>query len=81
MIEAALTARAAGQGYRPIAAALGWPPDTVRAGCGASAPRVEAVRTVFTGWCRALDPDPVLLGPTGTAWADALAANHAAARA
>jgi hypothetical protein len=45
------------------------------------AARAEPVRAVFTGWCRALDPDPVLPGPTGTAWADALAAIHAAVRA
>ena len=39
------------------------------------------MRAVFTGWCRALDRDPVLPGPAGTAWADALAAIHAAVRA
>jgi hypothetical protein len=43
--------------------------------------RVEAVRAVFTGWCRALQPDPVLPGPAGSAWADAIAAVTAVAGA
>lgn len=81
VIGAALAARAAGQGHRRVAAALGRAPDTVRGWLRRFAARVDAVREVFTGWCRALDPDPVLPGPTGTAWADALAAIDAAARA
>ncbi|WP_299738610.1 hypothetical protein [Pseudonocardia sp. 73-21] len=81
VIGAALTARAAGQGHRLIAAALGRPADTVRGWLRRFATRAEPVRAVFTGWCRALDPDPVLPGPAGTAWADALAAIHAAVRA
>lgn len=81
VIGAALTARAGGQGHRRIAAALGRAPDTVRGWLRRFAARAEPVRAVFTGWCRALDPDPVLPGPTGTAWADALAAIHAAVRA
>jgi hypothetical protein len=36
---------------------------------------------VFTRWCRALAPDPVLPGPAGTVWGDALAAITAAAGA
>jgi hypothetical protein len=36
---------------------------------------------VFTGWCRALAPDPVLPDPAGSAWADALTAITAAAQA
>jgi hypothetical protein len=81
VIGAALAARAAGRGYRQVAAAVGRTPDTVRGWLRRFAVRVEAVRAVFTGWCGALDPDPVLPGPTGTAWADALAAIDAAARA
>lgn len=81
VIGAALAARAAGQGYRRIAAALGRPADTVRGWLRRFTARVEAVRVVFTGWCRALDPDPVLPGPAGTAWGDALAAIDAAASA
>jgi hypothetical protein len=61
---------------------LGSSPDPGRARPGrAEDGDAEPVRAVFTGWCRALDPDPVLPGPTGTAWADALAAIHAAVRA
>jgi hypothetical protein len=41
--------------------------------------RVEAVRAVFTRWCRALEADPVLPGPAGSDWADALAVITAAA--
>ncbi|MGE0300776.1 MAG: helix-turn-helix domain-containing protein [Pseudonocardia sp.] len=81
VIGTALTAKAAGHGYRRIAAALGRPADTVRGWLRRFAARVEDVRAVFTGWCRALDPDPVLPGPAGCGWADALAALHAAARA
>lgn len=81
VIGAALAARAAGRGYRQVAAALRRTPDTVRGWLRRFAVRVEAVRVVFTGWCGVLDPDPVLPGPTGTAWADALAAIDAAARA
>jgi hypothetical protein len=36
---------------------------------------------VFTGWCRALAADPVLPGPAGSAWADAITAIVAAAGA
>ena len=61
--------------------ALGRPPETVRGWLRRFAGRVEPVRAVFTGWCRALDPDPVLPGPAGSAWADAIAAIHAAVRA
>jgi hypothetical protein len=43
--------------------------------------RVEAVRAVFTLRTRALAPDPVLPGPAGSGWADAVAAVSAAARA
>jgi hypothetical protein len=81
VIGAALAARAAGRGYRQVAAVLRRSPDTVRGWLRRFAVRVEAVRAVFTGWCRALDPDRVLPGPAGTAWADAVAAIDAAARA
>ena len=32
---------------------------------------------VFTGWCRVLAADPVLPGPAGSVWADAIAADMA----
>jgi hypothetical protein len=81
VIGAALAARAAGMGHRRIAARLGRPAGTVRGWLRRFTSRVEAVRVVFTRWCRALDPDPVLPGPAGSAWGDAVAAVTVAARA
>lgn len=81
VIGAGLTAKAAGAGHRLIAALLGRPPETVRGWLRRFATRVEGVRVVFTRWCRDLAPDPVLPGPAGSAWADALAAVTAAASA
>lgn len=81
VIGAGLTAKAAGAGHRLIAALLGRPPETVRGWLRRFGPRVEAVRAVFTGWCRDLQPDPALPGPAGSAWADALAAILAAVAA
>ena len=81
VIGAGLTAKAAGAGHRLIAALLGRPRETVRGWLRRFAARVEPVRAVFTGWCRDLAPDPVLPGPAGSAWADALAAVLAAAAA
>ena len=74
VIGAGLTAKATGAGHRLIAALLGRPPETVRGWLRRFAERVEAVRAVFTRWCRDLAPDPVLPGPAGSAWADAIAA-------
>ena len=71
VIGAGLTAKATGAGHRLIAALLGRPPETVRGWLRRFADRVEAVRAVFTRWCRDLAPDPVLPGPAGSAWADA----------
>jgi hypothetical protein len=81
VIGAALAAKGAGVGHRRIAALLGRPAGTVRGWLRRFAARVEAVRVVFTWWCRALDPDPVLPWPAGSAWADAVAAVTAAAAA
>jgi hypothetical protein len=79
VIGAALAAKAVGDGYRRIAAALGRPVETVRGWLRRFAGRVEAVRSVFTGWLRAVDPDPVMPEPAGTGWADAVSAIVAAA--
>jgi Homeodomain-like domain len=79
VIGAALAAGAAGWGCRRIASVVGRPASTVRGWLRRFAGRVEAVRAVFTGWVRALEPDSVLPGPAGGAWADALAAITAAA--
>lgn len=73
-IGAALAAKALGVGYRRIAAVLGRPAETVRDWLRRFAGRVEAVRVVFTGWLRAVAPDPVMPGPAGSAWADAITA-------
>jgi len=81
VIGSALEARAGGVGHRRIAAGLGRPAETVRGWLRRFAGRVEAVRGVFTRWCRALDPDPVLPGPAGDGWADAVAAITVAAAA
>ena len=81
VIGSALVAKAAGAGHRRIAAGLGRPVETVRGWLRRFGTRVEAVRAVFTWWCRALAPDPVLPGPAGSDWADALAVITAAAGA
>jgi hypothetical protein len=81
VIGSALVAKVAGVGHRRIAAGLGRPVETVRGWLRRFGTRVEAVRAVFTWWCRALAPDPVLPGPAGSDWADALAVITAAAGA
>lgn len=81
VIGAGLTAKATGAGHRLIAALLGRPAETVRGWLRRFGGRVEPVRAVFTGWCRALAADPVLPGPAGSAWVDAIAAILAAAAA
>ena len=60
---------------------LGRPAATVRGWLRRFAARIEQVRAVFTLHARALAPDPVLPGPAGSGWADAVAAVAAAARA
>lgn len=81
VIGAAIEAKAAGVGFRRIAAGLGRPAETVRGWLRRFAGRCEAVRVVFTGWARAVPADPVLPGPAGSVWADAIAAIAAAVAA
>jgi hypothetical protein len=81
VIGAALEAKARGGGHRRVAERLGRPPGTVRGWLRRFGARVEAVRVVFTLRTRALAPDPVLPGPAGSGWADAVAAVSAAAAA
>jgi hypothetical protein len=81
VIGSALVAKAAGVGHRRIAVGLGRPVETVRGWLRRFGGRVEGVRVVFTWWCRALAPDPVLPGPAGSTWADAVAAITAVAGA
>lgn len=78
VIGAALAAKAAGDGHRRIAERLGRPPGTVRGWLRCFAGRVERARVVFTLRCRALAADPVLPGPAGSVWADAVVAVRAA---
>ena len=63
VIVAALLAKAEGRGHRAIAARLGRPAETVRGWLRRFAGRLEPARAVFTGWCRAVAPDPVLPRP------------------
>ncbi len=81
VIGSAIEAKVRGEGYRPIAARLGVPADTVRGWLRRFAGRAEVIRAHFTRWAFALDPElgPVL--PAGGALADALEAIAVAARA
>jgi hypothetical protein len=79
VIGSALAAKARGGGWRRIAALVGRPAQTVRGWLRRFAGRVDAVRELFTVWLRALAADPVMPGPAGSRWADALAAIDAAA--
>ena len=63
---------ARGLGFRRIAADLGRPAETVRGWLRRFAERAEAVRSVFTVWLRAVDPDPVMPEPAGGVFADAV---------
>ena len=81
VIGAALVAKARGGGHRRVAEQLGRPPATVRGWLRRFGAHLEEVRVVFTLRCRALAPDPVLPGPAGSAWADAIAAILATAGA
>ena len=82
VIGAALVARAAGAGYRRIAAGLGLPELTVRGWLRRFAARAGAVREMCTVLLVQVAPaDPVLPGPGGEGFADAVAAVLAAAGA
>ena len=81
VIGEALAGAAAGLGYRTIAARLGRAAATVRGWLRRFAARAEALRPAFTVLACALDADPLLPGPSGSAVADAVAAIVAAALA
>lgn len=81
MIGTAVAAKAAGAGCRRIAAGLGRPVETVRGWLRRFAGRVEAVRSVFTVWLRAVSADPVMPEPAGSGWADAVTVITAVAEA
>ncbi len=80
-IGAALAAKAAGLGARPIAAWLDRPLGTVRGWLTRFGSRIEAVRGWFTRLLCEVAVDPVSPLPAGSVWADALAAITAAAAA
>ena len=82
VIVSALAAKArCGLGFRRIAADLGRPGETVRGWLRRFAERAEAVRSVFTVWLRAVDPDPVMPEPAGGVFADAVTVIAAVATA
>jgi hypothetical protein len=81
VIGAALAARAAGGGCRPIAAGLGRPPETVRGWLRRFAGRAEAVRVFFTVLLADTGPDPVMPAGGGCPVAEAVAAIAGAAAA
>ena len=72
VIGTALLAKAAGAGFRSIAAELGRPAETVRGWLRAFAGAAESVRSWFTVVLTGLDPDPQVPAATGTAFADAV---------
>jgi len=81
VIGAALVAKAAGWGHRPIAARLARPAATVRGWLRRFAARAALLRAAFTMLLCELDADPPVLEPAGGAVADAVAAILAAAGA
>jgi hypothetical protein len=73
VVMAALAAKAdRGFGFRRIAAELARPGETVRGWLRRFAERAEAVRSTFTVWLRAVDPDPLMPDPAGGVFADAV---------
>lgn len=78
VIGEALMGAAAGQGHRKIAGRLGRAAATVRGWLRRFGSRAEPPRSAFTALACALDPDPLLPGPSGSALADAAAAILAA---
>jgi hypothetical protein len=81
VIGAALLAKAAGMGHRPIAAALGRPAATVRGWLRRFGARSEEIRVLFTRLLYALDPQAGPFLPRESLFADALEAVGRAAAA
>ena len=78
LIGRALELKAAGLGQRPIAAAVGVSRSTVRGWLSRFAVVAEAVRAHLTRWALWLDPGLVRVEPSGSPFADAVAAVAAA---
>ena len=81
VIGAALLARAAGRGHRTIAELLDLPKDTVRGWLRRFARDAEAIRTLFSRWAFALDPEMGPVAPAGGVFADVVSAIGVAMRA
>jgi hypothetical protein len=72
VIGAALRAKAAGVGHRPIAAGLDRPVSTVRGWLRAFARNAETARSILVGLLVELDPLHGPIHPVGSAFADAV---------
>lgn len=82
VIVSALAAKALrGVGFARVAAGLGRPAETVRGWFRRFGERAERVRSVFTVWLRAVDPDPVMPDSAGGGFADAVVSIAALASA
>jgi hypothetical protein len=81
VIGAAILAKVAGVGHRPIAERLGVPKDTVRGWLRRFIARAGQVRAHCTRWAVVLDPELGQVLPAGSGVADALEAVAVAARA
>jgi transposase-like protein len=81
VIGAAIEAKVAGEGRRPIARRLGVPADTVRGWLRRFAERAGGIRAHFTRWAVVLDPEIGAVLPAGSGIADALEAIAVAVRA
>jgi hypothetical protein len=80
VIGAAIVAKVAGEGHRPIAERLGVAKDTVRGWLRRFGCRGEAIRAHFTWWAVALDAELGPVAPAGSVLADVLEAIAIAAR-
>ena len=81
VIGAAIAAKVAGEGHRPIARRLGVHADTVRGWLRRFVERAEGIRAHFTRWVVVLDPEIGAVLPAGNGIADALEVIAVAARA
>lgn len=81
VIGAAIEAKVAGEGHRPIARRLGVHADTVRGWLRRFAERADRVRAHFTRWAVVLDPEIGAMVSAGGGIADGLEAIAVAARA
>lgn len=81
VIGAALAAKAAGEGHRPIAARLGRPASTVRGWLRAFTGNAERLRAICAALLVELDPLTAAPAPAGSTFADAVEAVGACAAA